>query len=200
MLSFTTRGNFIDFKYTEDVYPYQVHLVLTLHNTSKCITWGYGETATNIDFKIDDLIYNEIPISSIYFDGVVMANQAAFKTGIEAMFPGLAGGGVGSSYLSYVALLTQSGTDAPVATVQDGNTIGNIVWARSVPGEYIGTLNSAFPQGKTILLVNSNTQSVDVGIYFVRLTANTIRVSSVNNGVGEDDWLSETTIKIEVYP
>ena len=109
MLSFTTRGNFIDFKYTEDVYPNQVHLVLTLHNSSKCISWGYGENATHIDFKIDDITYNEIPITSIYFDGVVMSAQADFKTKIEGMFPGLAnGGGGGSSYLVASVELTDA--------------------------------------------------------------------------------------------
>jgi hypothetical protein len=40
--------------------------------------------------------------------------------------------GGGSSYKVYTALLTQTGTDAPVATVLE-NTIGNITW------EYFGT-------------------------------------------------------------
>lgn len=54
------------------------------------------------------------------------------------------------NYKEYVALLTQSGTDAPVATVLS-NTIGNIVWTRVNVGSYDGILNGAFPSDKLII-------------------------------------------------
>lgn len=53
-------------------------------------------------------------------------------------------------YKVYTALLTQTGTDAPIATVLE-NTIGNIVWTRSSAGDYQATLNEAFTLGKTYL-------------------------------------------------
>ncbi len=52
-------------------------------------------------------------------------------------------------YRVYTALLTQTGTNAPVATVLE-NTIGNIVWTRNTVGQYMGTLAGAFPVNKTI--------------------------------------------------
>jgi hypothetical protein len=58
-------------------------------------------------------------------------------------------GGGSSGYLSYVALLTQSGTDAPIATVL-GNTLGGtVVWTRLGVGWYAGTLAGAFTLNKT---------------------------------------------------
>lgn len=53
------------------------------------------------------------------------------------------------NYKIYRALLTQSGTNAPVATVLE-NTLGDIVWSRAVLGVYEGTLTGAFTSGKTI--------------------------------------------------
>lgn len=52
-------------------------------------------------------------------------------------------------YKIYRALLTQTGTDAPVATVLE-NTLGDIVWTRSGVGHYIGVLAGAFTANKTI--------------------------------------------------
>jgi hypothetical protein len=53
-------------------------------------------------------------------------------------------------YRSYTALLSQTGTDAPVATVLE-NTIGNIVWTRESVGKYRGTLTGAFTLNKVIM-------------------------------------------------
>jgi hypothetical protein len=53
-----------------------------------------------------------------------------------------------SSYLKYVPLLNQSGSNAPVVTPLE-NTIGNIVWTRLEAGSYKGTLVGAFPLDKT---------------------------------------------------
>jgi hypothetical protein len=64
------------------------------------------------------------------------------------MFPGLAGGG--SSYLVYTALLSQDGTDAPVATVLQNTLGGTVVLTRTALGIYLMTLNGAFPENKTI--------------------------------------------------
>lgn len=93
MLSFRTRGNFVDFVNT-DATSLQVETVLmSLHNTSKAVDWSLPEDATRINFTIDDLIYDNILITDIDFDGVTMTAQTDFKTNIETIFPGLAGGG-----------------------------------------------------------------------------------------------------------
>lgn len=50
---------------------------------------------------------------------------------------------------TYVALLTQTGTDAPVATVLENTLGGAVVWSYGGAGSYEGTLADAFPLGRT---------------------------------------------------
>ena len=54
----------------------------------------------------------------------------------------------GRPYKVYTALLTQTGTNAPVATILE-NTVGNIVWSYDSTGEYLGTLTGVFISDKT---------------------------------------------------
>lgn len=53
---------------------------------------------------------------------------------------------------SYRAILNQSGTADPLATVLYGNTIGDIIWTYSGVGYYVGMLAGAFPAGSTFIL------------------------------------------------
>lgn len=53
----------------------------------------------------------------------------------------------------YVALLTQTGTDDPVATVLENELSAAIVWARSTDGTYTGTLADAFTTAKTVAMI-----------------------------------------------
>lgn len=101
-----------------------------------------------------------------------------------------------STYKVYTALLSQSGTDAPVATVLQ-NTIGNIVWSYWGVGLYYGTLSNAFPIDKTVIFITS--------------TSNLLTEAANNeNGepsdqifirtFGNDSSLYLTSIEIRVYP
>lgn len=70
-----------------------------------------------------------------------------------------------TAYKSYVAVLTQTETDNPVATVfnaDDSNFLGNIVWTRTGVGNYAGTLAGALPDAKTLVScqVISNTAAI----------------------------------------
>jgi hypothetical protein len=58
-------------------------------------------------------------------------------------------------YKVYTALLTQSGTNAPVATVLQNTLSGTITWSYSSVGNYQGTLVGAFPSSKTFFYINS---------------------------------------------
>ena len=57
-------------------------------------------------------------------------------------------------YKVYTALLTQSGTDAPVATVLE-NTLGDIVWSYASIGTYNAALEGAFILNKTSVKIGS---------------------------------------------
>lgn len=52
------------------------------------------------------------------------------------------------NYKVYTALLTQSSTSAPVATILE-NTLGNVVWGYTSAGVYTATLVGAFPAATT---------------------------------------------------
>jgi len=110
-----------------------------------------------------------------------------------------ASGGSGASYKVYTALLTQSGTDAPVATVLD-NTIGNIVWTRNDIGQYLGTLSMAFPQNQTfyqtaIISKSSNGSAVEM----MWNDVDSLTVQTQSSNLDTDDFLNYTPIEIRVY-
>jgi hypothetical protein len=62
-------------------------------------------------------------------------------------------------YKIYRALITQSGTDAPVATILE-NTLGGVpVWTRTGVGRYTLTLSGGFIIGKTFPFSQSDTDN-----------------------------------------
>ena len=67
--------------------------------------------------------------------------------------------GGGSSYSVYTALLSQSGTSAPTATVLQNTLSGSITWTRSEAGFYVGALTSGFTLNKTWLSVTIDKQN-----------------------------------------
>lgn len=113
--------------------------------------------------------------------------------------------------LVYRAIMAQSGTAAPTATVLE-NTIGPIVWTRAAPGLYVGTLTGAFPIAKTmVMMTTANASEAD---YFeiiesTRLDANRVQIitTAVDVALGAagqiDDCLEPGKgigIEILVYP
>lgn len=109
--------------------------------------------------------------------------------------------GGGSSYSVYTALLTQTGTDAPTATVLENTLGGTVVWTRNDVGDYTGTLAGVFTENKTWCIAgtgfyNDNATNANV----TRASSDTISllVSSANGAI-IDDW-SDAAIEIRVYP
>lgn len=61
----------------------------------------------------------------------------------------------GLGYTVYTALLNQTGTDAPVATILKNNTGYTFTWSYTGPGEYTITASgNAFTANKTIVFLN----------------------------------------------
>jgi hypothetical protein len=120
---------------------------------------------------------------------------------------------LGVAYKSYTALMTQVGTDAPTVT-EIYNNIGPIVWTHmGFTGFLVGTLEGAFPLGKTISLDSvgiksgggmsfaqgfqalSDVDEFNIGMY---------ELMSSGAGVGmepvlRDDIMSNQLIEIRVY-
>lgn len=109
-------------------------------------------------------------------------------------------------YKEYVALLTQSGTDAPVATVLYNDLGGTVVWTRGGVGLYEGTLTGAFTVNKTdpssggiyywLDTVDLNANSI---VKLVWTSANIIAVETTSDGLASDALLVSFVIKVRVY-
>jgi hypothetical protein len=92
---------------------------------------------------------------------ITAANAGGSGGGVESVTAGANGGllfggtetnpTISLPYKVYTALLTQSGEDAPVATVLQNTLGGEVVWTRSDPGQYSGILAGAFTLDKTYI-------------------------------------------------
>lgn len=107
---------------------------------------------------------------------------------------------LGGDYKVYRAILTQTGTSAPVATVLE-NTVGDIVWTRNGQGFYKGTLSNAFDENKTFYYINSKKYLEDVTFSMELGNIDEVLIYSFNNAgtIGYDSYLFKTPIEIIVY-
>lgn len=105
----------------------------------------------------------------------------------------------------YVALLTQTGTNAPVATVLENSLGGTVVWTYDGVGGYSGTLSGAFPENKTWISIPRSCLGADSNISSVvgiRFSDNVISLTSGNpsNQEPSNDVMNNWPIEIRVYP
>jgi hypothetical protein len=102
----------------------------------------------------------------------------------------------GRPYNSYTALLTQTGTSAPVATVLE-NTIGTITITRNGTGEYTITSSGLFTLNKTTFditpiqgfIKQSALSNINTIVFETRSTSN----------VASDELLASKKLEIRVY-
>lgn len=111
-------------------------------------------------------------------------------------------GGGGASYLKYVAMLTQTGTDAPTATVLENTLGGTVVWSYSDAGVYIATLSGVFTESKTYCIAGNNTSGFLIFGKSVELPGENSLLLQTNasDGTPANDSLYQTAIEIRVYP
>ena len=106
------------------------------------------------------------------------------------------GGGGAAAYLVYTALLSQSGTDAPVATVLENTLGGTVVWGYASAGNYTATLANAFTANKTAVFLSGNGGVIGSNIE----SASQITIYSYNDGGNpEDEYIQTAPIEIRVY-
>jgi hypothetical protein len=107
-------------------------------------------------------------------------------------------------YKVYTALLTQTGTDAPVATVLENTLSGAIVWSYIYPGRYSGTLTGEFISNKTVIFIGQNNEET---VGFIKnlnsFSINNISIWTFALDTGNlstvDSVLLDTPIEIRVY-
>ncbi len=102
-------------------------------------------------------------------------------------------------------LLTQTGTDDPVAVVLVNTLGGDIVWARQADGVYLGTLAGAYPLAKTIITPLSSADPITTGfaVQTARQTDDVIRIRTATFAAPHtltDGVLSSYPLEIAVYP
>jgi hypothetical protein len=108
----------------------------------------------------------------------------------------------------YTALLTQTSTAAPVATVLQNTLSGTPAWARASQGTYTITLASAFTSNKTVVMFGTTllTNSDFTVVRSVKTSTSVITIYTLDVSVLlqasnlTDELLNNTEIKIEVYP
>jgi hypothetical protein len=101
-------------------------------------------------------------------------------------------------YKVYTALLTQSGTSAPVATVLE-NTIGNIWFTYLDVGAYVANSNGLFKENKTATFITTSGFADDYIVRGARNDNNEVVITNIYISGNSLDSLYLTTIEIRVY-
>lgn len=102
-------------------------------------------------------------------------------------------------YKVYTALLSQTGTSAPVATVLENTLGGTVVWTRTGVGAYVATLSNAFPIYKTFLLLAPSASGGQTNTLTSNSSSTVELGVSSNAGNFADGFLTSRSIEIRVY-
>jgi hypothetical protein len=174
----------------------------TVIRKDNCKVQAFGTMVRITDYKgsIYEFLYSDCTAPS-------QPNANALRDAIEA-FLNTGGGGGGGEYTKYVALLTQTGTDAPVATVLE-NTLGaTISFARDGSGGYNCSASSEVFTDKTVVIMPNSVSSTVyptglITVYTSLFESLNLFFFSTYDIVSEnqaDDILFRTPIEIRVYP
>jgi hypothetical protein len=107
------------------------------------------------------------------------------------------------NYKKYVALLSQSGTNAPTS-IELENTFGESpTFVRNTTSSYELQLTGAFTVDKTFIVVGSADNNAGVGNFATlvarRFNDDTITLITFDDFTPSDDMLVNTSIEIRVY-
>ena len=103
-------------------------------------------------------------------------------------------------YDSYTALLTQTSTNAPVATVLSNNLTATLTWARTGTGVYTLTASAAtFTANKTIIFINAgSSQSIITGER-TSDTVLTVKTFVPSSGAAVDAAITNGAFEVRIY-
>ena len=155
----------------------------------------------------DDVTVQNPPAGEVvlfYTDGAFRIKDSAGEVTTITTVEGLEEVAEATEPKVYVALLTQTGTDAPVATVLK-NTLGGVpVWSYNDVGSYRITTAGLFTVNKTVGIISLNyTGNSDWGgAYIAGLTVNQFDIHTHDQDTitFSNDVLERTLIEIRVYP
>jgi hypothetical protein len=110
--------------------------------------------------------------------------------------------GAGLPYKSYVAIVSQTGTSAPVVNTLLGNTLGGTVsFAYSTTGEYDITIGGLFTNNKTVIIAGPGRRTTASAILGTTIVSTSlIKLYSYNDaGLATNGLISLVPIEIRVY-
>lgn len=139
-------------------------------------------------------------LKSTYSVGAYIKKIAEIWNKVNEIIDNLNGtGAAGSgSYKKYVAILSQSGTNPPVAIVLE-NTLGATVsYNYAGAGLYYGELSaSVLTEGKTVIFIGNE---ADVSTRAYRNDADTFQIDTLDTSlVTANNMLFTTALEIRVY-
>jgi hypothetical protein len=130
-------------------------------------------------------------VGNAKFSGTVTASPATVSTELATL--GQVNAASSRPYKVYTALLSQSGTNAPVANVLE-NTLGAVpILSRNATSSYSITTSGLFTSNQTFVIINQTNNST-------RITANVTSTNNINIETPTSDGvLNNTSIEIRVY-
>lgn len=103
-------------------------------------------------------------------------------------------------YKVYTALLSQTGTSAPVATVLENTLGGTVVWTRNSVGNYSATLTGAFTFNKSWGNITLSTNVVSYSATITNTNDDTMNLLTMNgSNVVADISSTSASIEFRVY-
>ena len=111
----------------------------------------------------------------------------------------------------YKALISQDGENPPIVTVLENTLGGEVVWTRSAEGDYRGTLENAFPLGKTLVYpygmnyicagyIDGNENDKEAYRVIPANSGNFINVQTYRDEILRDGMIYFAPIQVLVYP
>ena len=105
-----------------------------------------------------------------------------------------------TAYNSYVALLTQASTNAPVATILSNNLTATLTWARTGIGVYTLTANAAiFTANKTIVFLNAGSGIPLISAERTRATVLTVKTFVPSSAAATDNVITNGAFEVRIY-
>lgn len=105
-----------------------------------------------------------------------------------------------TAYDSYVALLTQTSTNAPVATILSNNLTATLTWARTGVGVYTLTANaSIFTVNKTIVFLNAGSGIPLISAERTSDTVLTVKTFVPSSAAATDNVITNGAFEVRIY-
>ena len=145
-------------------------------------------TDTEELFLIKELNFKLLQNNSETMLDIVASDLVSLNSSVEPL------------YKTYTALLTQTGTDAPVATVLE-NTLGTITFDRSSVGNFEILSDELFTENKTYFVVHFNSDGSGGNVFGINNNSSLYieGYTTLDNTIIGSDNLFNTPIEIRVY-